>query len=148
MAVFAGGCFWCTEAIFQRLKGVNSTVAGYVDGIESLQINFDPSVISYADLLEVFFATHDPTSRDRQGADVGQQYRSVVFYTDAKQKEIAQRQKDQIAGAVTEINPLTKFVKADAHHQNYYNQNQDAPYCQLVINPKLKELQAKFPSYL
>lgn len=162
IATFAGGCFWCTEAIFQRLKGVQSVTPGYTGGhtsdpdfsnvhyentghAEALQIEFDPSIISYETLLEVFFATHDPTSLNRQGADVGTLYRSAIFYHDAGQKAAAQIAKAKIPGAVTEIIPFDKLYPAEGYHQNYYNQHQDAPYCSLVISPKLTKLFQKFP---
>lgn len=160
-AVFAGGCFWCTEAIFEKLQGVSSVESGYTGGnkanpdyhqvsggntghAEAIQITFDPKEISFSDLVEVFFATHDSTTLNQQGADVGTQYRSAIFYIDEKQKEIAQKAKDQISGSVTEIVPFQQFFKAEDYHQDYFTNNQNAPYCQLVINPKLKKLQEKF----
>lgn len=164
-ATFAGGCFWCTEAIFKGLKGVEKVVSGYAGGTmpqpsyeavssgttghtEAIQITFDPNQISYETLLEVFFATHDPTTPNRQGADVGSQYRSVIFYHDAAQKRTAEKLKKEIVGAVTEIIPFTNFYPAEAYHQNYYAQNLDKPYCQVVINPKLTKLREKFSRLL
>lgn len=164
-AVFAGGCFWCTEAIFEKLRGVVAVESGYSGGdkdnpdyhqvssgstghAEAIQITFDPTQISYSDLVEVFFATHDPTTKDQQGADVGTQYRSVIFYMDDSQKVTAEKANLQIPGSVTEIIKFVKFFKAEDYHQDYFANNQNAPYCQLVINPKLKALQAKFPAYL
>ena len=147
LATFAGGCFWCTEAVFQRLNGVTTVTSGYAGSppAESLQIEFDPGIISYETLLEVFFATHDPASLDRQGADVGSQYRSAVFYHDDTQRTTAEIAKAAVPGAITEIVPLKNFTPAESYHQNYYNQNQAAPYCQLVISPKLKKLFHRFP---
>lgn len=165
-AVFGGGCFWCTEAIFQNLKGVLSVLPGYSGGhvpnptyeqvcagdtghIEVTKIEFDPAVISYEVLLEVFFATHDPTSMDRQGDDVGVQYRSVIFYTSEEQKRQAEEfikkiQKDYSTPLVTQILPLDKFYEAENYHQNYFNNNPNKPYCQAVISPKLKKFREKF----
>lgn len=160
---FGGGCFWCIEAVFQRLKGVTSVASGYAGGkvenptykqvctgetghAEVVQIEFQPAVISYAKLMEVFWAAHDPTTLNRQGADVGTQYRSVVFYENALQKEIAEKskaaaQKDFMAPIVTEISPIPKFYKAEDYHQNYYNLNgAKNGYCAVVITPKLQKL--------
>jgi peptide-methionine (S)-S-oxide reductase len=162
-ATFAGGCFWCTEAIFQRLKGVTKVTPGYTGGhtrdpnfsnvhydntghAESLQIDFDPNIISYDTLLEVFFATHDPTSLNRQGADVGTLYRSAIFYHDQAQKAAAQSAKSAIPGAVTQIVPFAKFFPAEDYHYNYYNHHREAPYCRLVIDPKIQKLLVTFPS--
>lgn len=161
-ATFGAGCFWCVEAVFQRLPGVVSVMPGYAGGTkanptyeqvctgktghaEVAQITFDPSKISYGKLLEVFWEVHDPTTMNRQGADVGAQYRSAIFYQNEKQKLAAEKSKaeaqklfdDQI---VTEIKPLTAFYKAEDYHQNYYNNNSNAPYCIFVIKPKLKKL--------
>lgn len=169
-AVFAGGCFWCTEAIFQGLKGVTSVLPGYSGGTvanptyeqicdgntghaEATQIEFDPNVISYEVLLEVFFATHDPTTMNRQGNDVGPQYRSVIFYTSPEQKQAAEKsiqmaQKDFDRPIVTQIQPLDKFYVAENYHQNYFKNNPGNPYCQVVINPKLKKLREKFSNLL
>lgn len=161
-ATFGAGCFWCAEAVFQRISGVKSVVSGYAGGTkpnptyedvcsdktghaEAVQITFDSKKINYEKLLGIFWQSHDPTSLNRQGADVGTQYRSVIFYHDEKQKEIAEKSKTKIAKKfstpiVTEIKPLTKFYKAEDYHQNYYNRNKSAPYCMLVIRPKLKKL--------
>ena len=144
IATLGGGCFWCTEAIFKRLKGVISVVSGYagVPHAESIQIQFDPSIISYKKILEIFWATHDPTTLNRQGADVGTQYRSVIFYHNDKQKEIAEKSKQP--SFVTQILPFDKFYKAEEYHQNFYEKNKSSPYCQIVINPKIQKLIEKF----
>ncbi len=161
-ATFGAGCFWCVEAVFQRIDGVKSVVPGYAGGTkqnpsykevcagttghaEVAQITFDPSKVSLEKLLEVFWHAHDPTTMNRQGADVGTQYRSVLFYHDEKQKAIAEKskkqaQKDFDDPIVTEIQPLTKFYEAEDYHHNYYNENKLQPYCQFVIKPKLKKL--------
>lgn len=158
-AIFAGGCFWCTEAIFQRLKGVNSVVPGYIGGdledptydqvcaglsghAEATKIDFDPNQISYSTLLEVFFATHDSTTLNRQGADIGTQYRSAIFYLTPDQKDLAEKTKSAQPGSVTQIAPATKFYLAENYHQNYFNSHSNAPYCQAVIAPKLRKLLA------
>lgn len=169
IAVFGGGCFWCTEAIFQNLKGVISVLPGYSGGkmdnptyeqvssgntgyAEVIKIEFDPSVIPYEVLLEVFFATHDPTTLNRQGNDVGTQYRSVIFYSTAFQKEKAEKyilehQKDFSSKIITDISLLNNFYEAENYHKNYFERNKDKAYCQLVINPKLQKFREKF-SYL
>lgn len=167
-AVFGGGCFWCTEAIFVRLKGVESVESGYTGGLtdnptyeqvsmgdtghaEAIKIEFDPNVVKYTDLLNVFFATHDSTTPNRQGNDVGEQYRSAIFYTTPEQKKqveefIKKLEDEQTFEAliVTEISPLSKFWPAESYHKRYYEQNQNKPYCQFVINPKIAKLRAKF----
>jgi peptide-methionine (S)-S-oxide reductase len=167
-ATFGQGCFWCTEAIFQRLQGVQSVSSGYSGGsvpnptyhaictgstghAEVVQIVYDPSAIRYEDLLQVFWKTHDPTTMNRQGADVGSQYRSVIFYHNDEQKNLAEEYKKKLneSGAfdkpiVTEISPLQDFYKAENYHQDYYNQNEGAPYCQFVIAPKLEKFQKVF----
>lgn len=165
-AVFAGGCFWCTEAIFQSLKGVASVLPGYTGGqvvnptyemvcggntghAEATKIEFDPAVIGYEVLLEVFFATHDPTTLNRQGHDVGTQYRSAIFYTSDDQKQKAEEcikthQSEFNNSIVTQLEPLNEFYVAENYHQNYFNNNKNAPYCQAVINPKLKKFREKF----
>lgn len=164
IATLANGCFWCTEAIFDRLKGVKSVVPGYSGGktdnpsynevctgrtghAEAAQIEFDPNVISFEKLLEVFWHTHDPTTLNRQGNDVGTQYRSAIFYHDEKQREIADRSKRELENRgvyrdpiVTEITPLKKFYVAEDYHKKYYDQNQDVPYCKFVIDPKIHKL--------
>jgi peptide-methionine (S)-S-oxide reductase len=171
-AVFGGGCFWCTEAIFTRLNGVESVESGYAGGTvpnptyeqvsggdtghaEAIKIEFDPAVIKYEDLLNVFFVTHDPTTLNRQGADVGTQYRSAVFYMtdeqrDAAQKFIEQLEKDGVYHdpIVTEVTQLNKFWPAESYHQRYYDQNSSKPYCQVVIDPKIAKLRAKFAPLL
>lgn len=172
IAVFGGGCFWCTEAVFQKLRGVKSVLPGYAGGeienptyeqvssgttnyAEVIRFEFDPDKISYRDLLEVFFATHDPTTLNRQGNDVGTQYRSVIFYSDQNQKEQAEKIIQELTtdGAyqnpiVTKLEPLTKFYEAEDYHKNYFERNQDQPYCQVIINPKIKKLKEKFASLL
>jgi peptide-methionine (S)-S-oxide reductase len=165
LATFGGGCFWCTEAIFERLEGVKSVTSGYAGGkkenpsyegvcsgetghAEVTQIEFDPKKISYDQLLEVFWAAHDPTTLNRQGADRGTQYRSIILYHSEAQKQAAEKSKkraqaDFTAPIVTEIVPLTKFYKAEGYHQDYYRNNPRAPYCAFVIRPKLEKLQQK-----
>ena len=170
-AVFGAGCFWCVEAIFEELKGVQSVEAGYSGGTvknpsyeqvctgttghaEVARIIFDPSVISYDDLLEVFWTTHDPTTLNRQGADVGEQYRSVIFYLNDAQKESAEKSKKDVATKiwddpiVTSIEPLKGFYIAEDYHQDYYNNNSSQSYCQYVINPKLEKFRKKFKEKL
>lgn len=168
IAILAGGCFWCTEAIFKRLKGVVSVIPGYAGGTvehpsydevctgntghaEAIQVTFDPSVISFEKILEVFFATHDPTTRNRQGVDVGTQYRSAIFYHDERQKEIAVSVKNQIEKAgkykdpiVSEVVPFTNFYIAEDYHKAYYDKNRSAPYCMAVIDPKVRKLMEEF----
>ena len=163
---FGGGCFWCLEAVFQRLKGVKTVASGYAGGkvkdptyqqvcegdtghAEVVQIEFDPSVLSFEKLMEVFFAAHDPTTLNRQGADRGTQYRSVILTENDAQKAAAERAKATAKGEykdpiVTEITPLTTFYKAEAYHQNYFNLNAGKnPYCAAVISPKLQKLLSK-----
>ncbi|MDE2037850.1 MAG: peptide-methionine (S)-S-oxide reductase MsrA [Patescibacteria group bacterium] len=171
-AVFGGGCFWCTEAIFKRLKGVKSVVPGYTGGAtsdpdyekvaggatghaESIKIEFDPSLITYDDLLAVFFNTHDPTTLNRQGSDVGTQYRSAVFYADDEQRTKAEALIRELNGAhaydkpvVTDIVPLGPFYEAESYHRDYYDSHADQPYCQIVIAPKLEKLQKRFAGLL
>ena len=164
-ATLGAGCFWCVEAVFERLDGVQSVVAGYAGGAkpnptykevctgttghaEVAQITYDPAKISYEKLLDVFWEAHDPTTLNQQGADVGTQYRSVIFYNDEKQKLVAEKSKKEAAKKfsdplVTEIKPLTHFYEAENYHQDYYNNNQNAPYCRLVIKPKLDKLKLK-----
>lgn len=161
-ATFGGGCFWCIEAVFERLNGVDTVEAGYAGGktenptyddvcmgntghAEVAQITFDPSKISYDSLLSVFWEAHDPTSLNRQGADVGTQYRSVIFYHSPQQRESAEHslknaQKSFGAPIVTEIKPLAKFFKAENYHQDYFRNHPNAPYCVFVIKPKLHKL--------
>jgi peptide-methionine (S)-S-oxide reductase len=164
-ATFGAGCFWCVEAVFERLDGVSSVVAGYAGGTkenptyeevctgktghaEVAQITFDPAKITYEKLLEMFWKAHDPTTLNRQGADHGTQYRSVIFYHDEKQREAAERSKREAAKEfddpiVTEIKPLTHFYEAENYHQDYFRNNANAPYCRFVIKPKLEKLKLK-----
>lgn len=167
-ATFGAGCFWCVEAIFQRLKGVEDVKSGYMGGkiknptyrevcsgltghAEVIQLKFNPEIISYKDLLEVFFQTHDPTTLNRQGADVGTQYRSVIFYHNQQQKELAEKIKDELNKnkvfdnpVVTEITEASEFYVAEDYHQNYFNQNGSEPYCRFVIQPKVEKLKKVF----
>ena len=164
-ATFGAGCFWCIEAVFERLEGVHSVVSGYAGGaspnptykevcagksghVEIAQVTFDPKKISFEQLLEVFWKAHDPTTLNRQGADIGTQYRSVIFYSDEKQKITAEISKREAAKLfddpiVTAIEPLTRFYEAEAYHQDYYSNNANAPYCRFVIKPKLEKLHLK-----
>jgi peptide-methionine (S)-S-oxide reductase len=168
IAVFGGGCFWCIEALFNRLEGVESAVSGYMGGqvenptyrqvcngdtgyVEVVQVTFDPGVISYRDLLEVFFTVHDPTTLNRQGNDVGEQYRSVIFYTSPEQEAAAEETIAALNAAksfpepiVTSVEPAEKFYVAEDYHQEYYDNNSTQPYCQFVIAPKLKKFEKKF----
>lgn len=167
-ATLANGCFWCTEAIFKRLKGIQSVSPGYAGGngknpsyedvssgttghAESIQIEFDPSVISFEKILDVFWATHDPTTLNRQGADIGTQYRSIIFYHDKRQKELALKSREKIEKSgtykdkiVTEIIPFSNFYKAEDYHQDFYSKNKSYPYCQIVIDPKIQKLLKEF----
>jgi peptide-methionine (S)-S-oxide reductase len=171
-ATFGSGCFWCTEAVFQRLKGVEKVVPGYSGGsrekpsyeqvcsgatghAEVEQITYDPNIISFDELLEVFWQTHDPTTLNRQGNDIGTQYRSVIFYHDDEQRRLAEEYKKKLDAAgifnnpiVTEISPLKNFYKAEDYHQNYYNNNSSQPYCSFVITPKVEKLKNAFKSRL
>jgi peptide-methionine (S)-S-oxide reductase len=161
-ATFGGGCFWCAEAVFQRIPGVKSVVSGFAGGTvpdpsyklvctggtghaEVIQIKFDPSVITYDKLLEIFWEAHDPTTLNRQGNDVGTQYRSIILYSDDAQKAAAEKSKAEAAQhfkspIVTQIVPLTHFYSAEAYHQNYYKQHEHESYCAFVIGPKLHKL--------
>lgn len=171
-ATFGGGCFWCTEAVFDQLKGVISVESGYSGGntenptykevctgltghAEVIQITYDPKVIAFEDLLEVFFATHDPTTLNRQGADVGTQYRSVIFYHNEVQKEKANKVIDYLNEekvfdhpVVTEVSPFVKFYKAEDYHQEYFENNQQQPYCRAVIVPKMEKFKTLFKEKL
>lgn len=171
-ATFAGGCFWCTEAIFKRINGVESVLSGYAGGegnaptyeevstgtsgfAEAIQVTFDPSVVDYSVLLHIFFKTHDPTSWDKQGADEGPQYRSIVFYHTEEQKNetesaIKKLEENHIfqTKIVTEVKPFTTFFEAEAYHKNFYDRNEEYPYCRVVINPKLEKLFAEFSDKL
>lgn len=172
IATFGSGCFWCTEAIFQRVQGVKSVVSGYSGGArpdptynqvssgatghaEVIQITFDPNEISFEALLEIFWKTHDPTTLNRQGADVGTQYRSVIFYHNETQRKSAEAIKAELnaSGAwnnpiVTEISEFKAFYKAENYHQNYFNNNKNAPYCNFVIVPKLEKFENVFKDRL
>ena len=172
IAVFGGGCFWCTEAVFKMLKGVNSVLPGYSGGkstnptyaqicegntghVEVVEIKYDPAIVEFRTLLTVFFGSHDPTTLNRQGNDVGTQYRSVIFYTTPAQKVEAENFIKEInesnsAGTkiVTAVEPLSTFYVAETYHQDYYARNKTAGYCELVINPKLEKVQQKFAELL
>ncbi|RYY50542.1 MAG: peptide-methionine (S)-S-oxide reductase [Chitinophagaceae bacterium] len=169
---FGNGCFWCTEAIFQQVDGVIKVESGYSGGhvvnptykevttgttghAECLNIIYDPSKVSYDELLEIFWQTHDPTTIDQQGNDVGPQYRSVIFYHNEEQKTIAEKYKQELdksgafnAPIVTTFEPFTRFYKAENYHQNYYNENGTQPYCQFVIRPKLEKFKKVFKDKL
>ncbi|MGC4023517.1 MAG: peptide-methionine (S)-S-oxide reductase MsrA [Cyclobacteriaceae bacterium] len=171
-ATFGAGCFWCTEAVFLNVKGVSKVVSGYSGGkvknptyrevcsgltghAEVTQITYDPKVVSFESLLEVFWNTHDPTTLNRQGADEGKQYRSAVFYADEEQKKIAEAYKKQLEAShvykdpiVTEISPLINFYPAEDYHQNYYELNQNQSYCQYVIRPKVEKFKKQFSAKL
>ncbi len=170
-AIFANGCFWCTEAVFQRLKGVESVRSGFTGGeiknpayrevisgntghAEAIEIEYDENIIDFEILLYVFFSTHDPTTLNRQGYDVGTQYRSAIFYTNDQQKIKAENIIKKLNAEafenkiVTELKPASAFYEAEAEHQDFYNQNSEYRYCQLVIEPKLAVLREKFSPYL
>lgn len=171
-ATFGSGCFWCTEAIFQNVDGVTQVVSGYMGGhvknptykevcsgltghAEVIQVTYDPAIVTYAELLEIFWKTHDPTTLNRQGADVGTQYRSAIFYHTEEQKALAERYKKELTDAqvydqpiVTEITPASVFYKAEDYHQNYYNLNGNVPYCSFVITPKLEKFKKVFKEKL
>ena len=164
LATLGGGCFWCVEAVYERMDGILAAVSGYAGGTvpdptyqqvtggrtghaEVVQLEYDPAVISYEQILEIFWRAHDPTTKDRQGADVGPHYRSIILYHDDAQREIAERSRDAADASgdfpnriVTEIVPLQAFYAAEGYHQDYYEKNPDAGYCQIVINPKLQKL--------
>lgn len=168
LATFGAGCFWCVEAIFQDLKGVNAVTSGYAGGhiknpsykevctgrtghAEVCQVEFNPAEISFRELLEVFWQTHDPTTLNRQGADVGTQYRSAIFYHNDAQREAAEELKEALdasqafaAPIVTEILPFDTFYKAENYHQDYFNLNGEQPYCSAVIRPKVEKFKAAF----
>jgi peptide-methionine (S)-S-oxide reductase len=167
-ATLAGGCFWCTEAIFNRLKGVKYVLPGYAGGTvknpsylqvcsgdtghaEAIQIQFDPKQISFEKILDVFWNTHDPTTSNQQGQDVGPQYRSAIFYHDEKQKMIAEKSKTELEKSkhfkniiVTEISPFKNFYVVEDYHKNYFERNSQAPYCNFVIGPKIKKMLKKY----
>ena len=170
VATFGNGCFWCTEAIFQQLKGVESVYPGYTGGsvknpsyrevcngttghAEAIQIKYDPTVINYRELLDIFFYTHDPTTLNRQGNDVGTQYRSAIFYHDEEQKAAAEEIISQLTSEkvyddpiVTEVTPMDVFYMAEDYHKNYYLNNKNQGYCRAVINPKLDKFMKKYGS--
>lgn len=170
VATLGAGCFWCVEAIFQDLKGVSKVVSGYSGGhvknpayrevcngttghAEVIQVSFDPAIISYDQILEVFWNTHDPTTLNRQGNDVGTQYRSAIFYHSEDQKKSAEASKinaakDFSAPIVTEIVPFEVFYSAEDYHQNYYNENGNQPYCSIVISPKVDKFRKKYAEKL
>jgi peptide-methionine (S)-S-oxide reductase len=169
-ATFAGGCFWCTEAIFKRLKGVGSVLPGYSGGevekptydevcagdtghAEAIQIEFDSKVISYKLLLEIFFYTHDPTTPNQQGNDIGPQYRSAVFYHSEEQKIETEKFIEELTSKkvydrpiVTQIEPFKNFYEAEDYHKNYFDRNKEAPYCDITISPKIHKLLNKYES--
>ncbi len=172
IATLAGGCFWCLEAVYERLRGVSQVVSGYAGGdapnpsyqqvcagetghAEVVQISFDPRIVSYRDLLSVFFTIHDPTTLDRQGADVGTQYRSAIFYHSESQKQDALSVMEEIEAQriwpgdiVTDLVPFDSFWEAEEHHQDYYRRNSQNPYCQLVIEPKVAKLRKEYLALL
>lgn len=172
LATFGNGCFWCTEAIFQNLEGVEKVVSGYAGGhvqnptyeqvcsgrtghAEVIQITYDPAKISYEELLEVFWATHDPTTLNRQGNDVGTQYRSVVFYHNDAQQELAQQYKEQLDASetfrdpiVTLVDPMPQFFPAENYHQDYFKRNGQQPYCSFLIRPKVAKFKKDFKGKL
>lgn len=171
-AVFGAGCFWCVEAIYERVNGVISVESGYAGGhvknpsykqvttgttghAEVARLEYDPNIISYEELLEVFWHTHNPTTKNRQGADVGPQYRSVIFYMNDEQKEIAEKSLKKTDASdlwedpiVTEIEPLSNYSVAENYHQNYYENNPNAGYCSIVIAPKIAKFKKDFPHLL
>jgi peptide-methionine (S)-S-oxide reductase len=172
LATFGSGCFWCTEAIFLNVDGVEKVESGYSGGkvknptykevcsgltghAEVIQLTYDPKKVSYEELLEIFWKTHDPTTLNRQGADEGTQYRSVIYYHNDQQKKLAEFYKKKLEDAkafdgpiVTEISPFSIFYKAEDYHQNYYNLNSSAPYCSFVIQPKLEKFRKVFKEKL
>ena len=167
-AVFAGGCFWCAEAIFKMLKGVRKVTSGYAGGekenptyeevssgqtghVEAVQIEYDPKEISYEELLDVFWHTHNPTEVNRQGPDTGSQYQAVIFYHDEKQKKLAEESKQNLTKELdqpiaTQILPFKNFFKAEEEHQDYFAKNPHAPYCQIVIKPKVEKMMSSLRS--
>jgi peptide-methionine (S)-S-oxide reductase len=168
LATLGGGCFWCLEAVYQDLRGVERVVSGYAGGevdnptyeqvcsgatghAEVVQVSFDPSVVGYRELLEVFFTVHDPTTLNRQGADVGTQYRSVVFFHTPEQEQTTREVIAEIESAgvwdsplVTEVSPLARFYPAEEYHQNYFRRNPNQPYCRVVVAPKVSKFRQKF----
>jgi peptide-methionine (S)-S-oxide reductase len=172
VATLAGGCFWCLEAVYDQAQGVESVVSGYSGGTvanptyrqvcaettghaEVVQVTFDPKIISFAELLEIFFTIHDPTTLNRQGADVGTQYRSAIFYHSPEQRATAERVIEEIRAAglwdgpiVTEVTPFTAFYPAEDYHQEYYARNSGQPYCQVVISPKVAKFRSRYRAKL
>jgi len=169
-ATLGGGCFWCTEAIFKEIRGIEKVVPGYTGGdapgkptyrevcsgltghAEVIQVDFDPKQVSFETLVTIFMTTHDPTTLNRQGADVGTQYRSAIFYHDPKQKEIAEKVVNELAAyfdapIVTEITEIPVFYEAEDYHHDYYNQNKEQGYCSAVISPKLKKFRSLYAEY-
>jgi peptide-methionine (S)-S-oxide reductase len=169
-AVLAGGCFWCLEAVYQEIAGVTQVVSGYAGGhtanptyeqvaagrtghAEVVQVTYDPAVISYDDILDIFWTIHDPTTVDRQGNDAGPQYRSIILYNNEQQQAQAEHSRDAVQKlwpnpVATQIVPLQKFYPAEDYHQNYFRNHSEQAYCQIVINPKLKKLREKFKARL
>lgn len=169
IAIFGGGCFWCTEAIFQKVKGVKKVESGYSGGFvknpayrevcngttghaEVVRLEYDPSEVGYEELLRVFFMTHDPTTLNRQGNDVGTQYRSVIYYFNEEQKEKAEKFIRELEAEnyfdqsiVTEVSPYKNYYKAEEYHQEYYSNNSSQPYCSFIITPKLEKFRKLFP---
>ncbi len=172
LITLGAGCFWCTEAVFQRIRGVENVVSGYSGGFvvqpsyreicnattghaEVIQVYFDPKKVSLSEILEIFWTTHDPTTLNRQGADVGPQYRSAIFFHNQSQQELAEKLKMELnaskvfdADIVTEITPFANFYPAENYHQDYYNQNGAQPYCQFVVKPKVDKLKKYFSERL
>lgn len=172
VATLASGCFWCAEAVFQEIKGVVKVEPGYTGGLrqnptyeqvstgttghaEAVQIQFNPSIITFKEILEIFFATHDPTTVNRQGADVGHQYRSAIFYQDDRQKATAEgvieeltKEKVFDSPIVTEIKPFTEFYRAEDYHKDYFKKHPNQPYCRVVISPKIAKLRRQFKEKL
>jgi peptide-methionine (S)-S-oxide reductase len=170
--VFGGGCFWCTEAVFRMVRGVSNVESGYAGGsmenpsyekvsggktghAEVIRVTYDPTIVSFEDLLTVFFGSHDPTTPNRQGADVGEQYRSVIFYSDEEEKRIAEKVIAEVneslkdgTRVVTQLVPTQTFYAAESYHQKYYANNASAPYCQLVIEPKIEKVRKRFSELL
>lgn len=172
LATFGNGCFWCTEAVFEQLEGVSKVESGYAGGqvknptykevctgntghAEVIRLTFDPKVITYNEILDVFFSTHDPTTLNRQGADVGTQYRSAIFYHNKEQKAAAEKmiadlEKEKVFNSkiVTEVTEVNNYTVAEKYHQDYYNNNKNQGYCRMVINPKLEKFKKKYQSKL
>ncbi len=172
VATLGGGCFWCLEAVYEQLQGIEQVVSGYAGGhvenpsyqevctgktghAEVVQLTYDPDTVSFREILQVFFTIHDPTTRNRQGADVGPQYRSIILYHDEEQKQIAKDVIDEFESEgvwenpiVTEVEPLEEFYRAEDYHQEYYRNNPGQPYCQAVIAPKVSKFRKKFTEKL